>query len=936
MALRTTAQAALDALLLSSPTACAFVDRDLRVTRLNDSLAAINALATSTQVGRPLVDVVPQLWPHCEAIVRRIFHGDEAEIELDAVTVSSISQPRRWRVRGFPVIVGAQVTEVGVVIADVTEAKWAEDERRRLTSIVAGSGDAIFATTFDGTVTSWNPAAERLFGYAAQEIVGQPVDLVAPADRVFEQVGMRARLAAGSPHERFETVRCRKDGTTVEVLLSVSSATDAAGNVLGYSVIAHDISERREAQQALEASERRLAEAQHIAHLGSFEFNLPTRRLECSAEYYKIMGLDPAVEATGQRFYEMVPREDQPALRDAWLAGTLDGEAIDAEFRVVRSDGEVRSVRLRAVPELGDDGVVRTVVGTLTDDTDRLAGERDRRAAATGFEVGFEQAGIGAVILDLKGVPLRVNSATCRLLGRPPELLLGRSWRDYNHPDDPSPGPAIEARIAAGYDTYADERRYVQPDGTIVWASSHVKLVIDHEGQPDYFFVQLQDITERKQMEQDLAHQALHDSLTGLPNRALLADRIDHGLALARRRGAQMGVIFVDVDHFKDVNDSFGHNAGDGLLVQTAARIDDAIRTGDTVARFGGDEFVVVCDDVSMAELQQIADRVLAVLSAPYAVAGQELNVTASLGVALGDEASSRTSLLRDSDAAMYRAKERGRGRVEVFDELLRSKVERQLATTSELHRGLDRGEFVVMYQPIVSLATGAMISAEALVRWQHPDRGLVGPDEFISLSEETGLIVEIGAWVLEQACADLANWHRPGSPMSVSVNVSVRQLVAPDVVSMIEAVLARTGTRPDSVCLELTESVFMEDVDYFGTTLARVKELGVGLSIDDFGTGYSSLSYLKRFPVDAVKVDRSFVAGLGTDLHDTALVAAIIAMADALDLEVTAEGVETAAQQAKLEQLGCQRAQGFYLARPMPASALTALVTEGHRWAIG
>jgi diguanylate cyclase (GGDEF)-like protein/PAS domain S-box-containing protein len=939
MAVRTTAaQAALDALLLNSPTGCALVDPDLVVTHLNASLAAVNGLKLRTQVGRPLADVVPQLWPRCELMLRGVLDSGEAgtEVEVEAVTVADVAQPRRWLVRGFPVIVDGQVTGVGIVVADVTEAKWAEDERRRLASIVAGSGDAIFGTTVDGTVTSWNPAAERLFGYAAGEIVGQPVSLIAPTDRVAEQSDMRARLSAGSPHERIETVRRHKNGTVVEVLVTASTATDAAGNVIGHSVIAHDIAERRATQLALEASERRLAEAQHLAHLGSFEFDLVTRRLEWSAEYYKIVGVDPAVEATGERFYAIVHRDDQPAMREAWLAGISRGDAIDAGFRIVRPDGEVRSVRLHAVPESGDDGVVRKVAGTLADDTEQLAAERDRRAAATVFEVGFEQAGIGAVILDLNGMPQRVNSATCRLLGRPAQLLVGRSWSDYNHPDEQSPGPAIEARIAAGHDTYADERRYVQPDGTVVWASSYVKLVLNEDGQPAYYFVQLQDITERKQMEQDLAHQALHDSLTGLANRALLGDRIDHGLAVARRRGSHLGVIFVDLDHFKDINDSFGHSTGDGLLTQTATRIDETIRDGDTVARFGGDEFVVVCDDVSMVEVEQIAERVLAAVCAPYVVGDQELNVTASLGVALADESATRTSLLRDSDAAMYRAKERGRGRVEVFDELLRSKVARQLASTSELHRALERGEFVVMYQPIVSLATGAMVSAEALVRWQHPERGLVSPDEFISLAEETGLIVQIGAWVLEQACEDLAHWHRRGSTMSVSVNVSVRQLVAPEVVPMIQGVLDRTGIQPDHVCLELTESVFMEDVDYFGTTLARIKDVGVGLSIDDFGTGYSSLSYLKRFPVDAVKVDRSFVAGLGTDLHDTALVAAIIAMADALDLEVTAEGVETAPQLAKLSQLGCQRAQGFYLDRPMLASALTALVEDAHCWEVG
>jgi EAL domain-containing protein (putative c-di-GMP-specific phosphodiesterase class I) len=293
----------------------------------------------------------------------------------------------------------------------------------------------------------------------------------------------------------------------------------------------------------------------------------------------------------------------------------------------------------------------------------------------------------------------------------------------------------------------------------------------------------------------------------------------------------------------------------------------------------------------------------------------------------LADANATPESLLRDSDTAMYRAKERGRGRVELFDEALRSKTELRLATASALRRALERGEFTVEYQPIIELCSGRMVSAEALLRWDHPDRGPISPDEFIPLAEETGLIVPIGAWVLEQACRQLARWQRVLPTMSIAVNVSVRQMISPGFAKRVKAILERTGARPESLCLELTESVFMEDVIFFGKTLDGLKSIGVQLSIDDFGTGYSSLSYLKRFPVDAVKVDRAFVDGLGTDPHDSALVAAIVAMADALHLAVTAEGVETEEQFAGLKQLGCKRAQGYYFGRPMSPADLELLV---------
>ena len=513
-----------------------------------------------------------------------------------------------------------------------------------------------------------------------------------------------------------------------------------------------------------------------------------------------------------------------------------------------------------------------------------------------------------------------MNPAACLFFERPTEELIGQRWTDYTHPDEVPLGQAVLSRLAGGHDTYADERRYVRPDGSIVWALTHVTLVRDELGEPEYFFVQLQDITGRKLMEKELAHQALHDSLTGLPNRALLTDRLIHGLARTRRRGSQLAVMFLDVDQFKMVNDSLGHSAGDDLLRHAATQIAASIRPGDTVARFGGDEFVVVCDDVSLLEVEQVAARVLETLSTPWYIGDQQMHITASLGIAMADDVATPESLLRDSDAAMYRAKERGRGRFEMFDEELRLNAKRRLATASALHRALDRGEFVVQYQPVVNLVTGGIASVEALVRWNHPDHGLIPPEGFISLAEETGLIVPIGARVLEQACQDLAKWHRIAAAagldanLSVAVNLSVRQMLAPDIAGSIGELLQRTGIDPSNLCLELTESVFMEDVDYFGQTLAGLKALGVGLSIDDFGTGYSSLSYLKLFPVDAVKVDRVFVDGLGTDPHDTALVAAIVAMASALELQVTAEGVETHEQLVGPEATRCPEGTGLLL----------------------
>jgi diguanylate cyclase (GGDEF)-like protein/PAS domain S-box-containing protein len=927
--------ALFETLLAKAPVGFGFVDRHLKVVRVNDTLAAMSGSAAN-ELGRPIAEMVPGDWPRLEPVFRGLLDGGDAilDVELDLPVAAAAGLVRHWLMSCYPVAVDGQVIGIGIVVVDTTGRKQDDEARRTLSAIVDGSGDAIFGLTTEGMVTSWNPAAERLYGYRPDEIIGQPVALLAPTADVERQNQMKDRLNAGGPAEQAEVTRLRKDGTPVDVLITASTAPDADGAVVGLSVIAHDITERRATQQDLEASQRRLAEAQRVAHVGSFELDLHTGEMSWSDEHFRILGLDPGEQPTSELFISMVHPADLPGLDLAWKAAIEQGIPVDRTYRIIRRDAQERFVRARLAPEVGADGAVSRLIGTLMDDTERIAADRLHRDTDTRFEIGFEQTAIGTAITDLDGLPTRVNPALCRLLARAGDDLIGRQWPDCTYPGEVPLTEAASASMAQGRDVYEDERRFVRPDGSIVWASCLVTLVRDESAEPQYLYAQLQDVTQRKHMEQELIHQAFHDSLTGLSNRALLTDRLAHGLTGAHRQGARLGLVFIDLDHFKDVNDSLGHSSGDQLLRQAAERIAEVIRPKDTVARFGGDEFVVLCDDVSMREAQQVGERLLDTVRRPFVIGEDEVNVTASLGIAVADEHATPESLLRDADTAMHRAKERGRDRLELFDEALRSRAARRLATTTALHHGLERDEFVVHYQPIVDLSTGTLVSAEALLRWEHPDRGLVSPDDFIPLAERTGIIVPIGAWVLEQACARLAEWQRTEPSMSVSVNVSARQIV-PGFVALVGGVLTRTGTAATDLCLEMTESVLMDDVDYYGKTLADLKDLGVRLSIDDFGTGYSSLSYMKRFPVDAVKVDRSFVDGLGTDAHSSALVAAIIAIAVALDLEVTAEGIETPEQLCHLRRLHCQRAQGYHLARPMPAAAMDELVTQRRRWSL-
>ncbi|HEX7094731.1 MAG TPA: EAL domain-containing protein [Acidimicrobiales bacterium] len=443
---------------------------------------------------------------------------------------------------------------------------------------------------------------------------------------------------------------------------------------------------------------------------------------------------------------------------------------------------------------------------------------------------------------------------------------------------------------------------------------------------------------QRHQAELRLSHLAHHDKLTGLPNRVLLQARLDEGINHARTHNSSIAVMFLDLDNFKIVNDSFGHAAGDQVLVGFAERFRKLLRPGDVLGRFGGDEFVVLLENVSSAsDATPVAERLLEDLKRPFRLRDNPVFLTVSVGIAVsqGGRDSSEV-LLRNADAAMYQAKERGRSRIEIYDEGLPGRAAHRLQIEGDLHHALEAGQFVLHWQPKIALDTGRIISAEALLRWQHPERGLLLPAEFVSITEELELIHRIGEWVLADAIRQRAQWqdeHGDEAPWSIAVNVSALQLAGPKVVDTVERVLSRWQWAPERLVLELTESVLMDESTEAHAMLARLKELGVQLAIDDFGTGYSSLSYLHRFPVDQVKLDRAFVANLRADGEGSPIACAVVNMAHALGISVTAEGVETEQQLLGLRAIGCDRAQGFYIARPMPADEFTALLARKPRY---
>jgi diguanylate cyclase (GGDEF)-like protein/PAS domain S-box-containing protein len=587
--------------------------------------------------------------------------------------------------------------------------------------------------------------------------------------------------------------------------------------------------------------------------------------------------------------------------------------------------GDQRWIAWSNTALVDDSGAVTHVIATGIDVTAQRAAEGGLREAKERFQKAFDHASIGMCLVDVHGRFTQVNRALCDMLGRDEPELLALRIADVTHPDDISATNATVAVATTGHAApHRLEKRYLRPDGRIVWAQVTICTIHSENGESPYFVTQVEDVTERREAEARLVRQALHDPLTGLPNRTLLMDRLRQVLARADRHPEVTAVLFIDLDGFKDVNDSLGHDVGDEVLREVGRRLQGHIRPLDTVARLGGDEFVVLCQDLAGEQnVVEISERLAGVLSEPVAVGTFEVVVTASVGIALANgRKPAPEDLLREADAAMYGAKTRGKNRCEIFDEGLQARAVDRIAIASALRQGLRDDRFVLHFQPVVDIRTGQTVAVESLVRLDDAERGLLAPDTFIQVAEDSGLIVPIGTSVLERACRELADWRASGAAppgMSTAVNLSARQATRPDLAETIEHALARAGLEPSGLTLELTETVLMEADAATLRQLERIRELGVGLGIDDFGTGYSSLTYLKRLPVSFVKIDRSFVAGLVTDPSDREIVTAVIRLGQALGLTTIAEGVEEVAQFQLLRDLGCDQAQGYLLGRPKP-----------------
>ena len=835
--------------------------------------------------------------------------------------------------------------------------------------VFSGMSDAVVLVDARGRVARANRAAVRMTGREPHALVGLTPHDIFGAEVPATAAELFRRAERGSL-EGVDSHITRADGQTLPVSVSCAVVHDTHEKVVGAVYSARDTTELRAAERQREAQ---LAVTSALAASSTGRDALP----KLLAALGETLAWDEAGAWLADRETSVLRRSSlwrrgaadhdpgqlemhrtgrlrgpaERALRAAWVSGLASWEQFDGDG--ADPAGQPWRTTARTAIRAGDQ-----IVGVLEFHSlrprprdDRLLEllsslgaqlgnfiERTRAEEALGrielFRTAFESAPVGMALFEIagddRGRLLQANAALCDFLARPEAELIGRRLDDLSHPEDRDVDFNAATHVLDGaVSTSAIEARYLQDDGRVVWGIVHRTILRDADGNPLHGVVQVQDITERKLAESQLAHQALHDPLTGLPNRALFLDRLGHALVRTQRDAtSRPAVMFIDLDRFKVVNDSLGHTAGDEILVEAAARIGSVVRSDDTVARLGGDEFTVLCEGAGYIEAAAVARRIIEALAAPFTVQDRSVYVSASIGIALSsDSGHSAELLIRDADAAMYRAKASGGGTHALFRQAMLGSPVKRLELESALRLALEHDELCLFYQPQVSLPTGAVVGFEALARWRHPMRGLIGPNEFIPLAEETGLIVPIGAWVLREACREARRWrerHGPDRSLMLSVNISPRQLSEPGLVDLIAATLAEAGLDPEDLRLEIIESVVMDERVSALELLTGLSELGVGLAIDDFGIGFSSLSRLRELPrVDAVKLDKAFIDGVCTTSSDRAIVAAGISLAQALEAVTVAEGVETAEQAAALRDLGCELAQGYFFAPPRPPDEL-------------
>jgi diguanylate cyclase (GGDEF)-like protein/PAS domain S-box-containing protein len=793
--------------------------------------------------------------------------------------------------------------------------------------------DPLLLCDLSGRVRLVNRAAREVLGRGDAELVGRPLADLAAGENGNAEL-LRVALARGTG--RVDEVALRgAGGAAVPFEVDVSPVVDPGGVVVGTLALARDQRARKRSEAALRANEERFRSLAENAPAAIFIVD--GERIQYSNQAARSITGYGAEELRELPFWQLIDAEARERLRQQANPASGPAAPLRREVRLATryAGGTPRWVDLTLSPLVQPEGVA--ITATAFDIHEMKAAEDAALTSERRLRDLLETIHLVAIMLDVDGNVTFCNRYVEELLGYGAEEILGRNWFASFVPADQAGEleRAFAATIHDGAITPYEESDVQTRTGERRWIAWSNAVLRDRHGKVVGAAQIGADITERKRAEERLVHEALHDALTGLPNRALFLDRLRGAITRSRRRGNYgFAVLFLDLDRFKLVNDSLGHLLGDQLLIQVARRLQGCLRPGDTIARLGGDEFTVLLEDMDdAAEASRVAERIRLVFVAPFDVQGHDVFTTASIGIALGGPRYDRPeAVLRDADTALHRAKAEGKARHRIFDTPMHVAAVEHLQLESDLRRALEREEFRLCYQPIVDLEDGAVIGFEALVRWQHPERGLLQPDAFIPLTEETGMVMALGEWVLRESCRQLAVWDAtiPGAEaLSVTVNLSSRQIDDRDLVERVAAAVQDAGIEPRRLKLEVTESLIVENPTLAAELLTRIKALGCEICLDDFGTGYSSLSYLLRLPIDVIKVDRSFLVDLKRGTRNADIVWAVLELARRLGMRVIAEGVETHSQVLHLKELECAYAQGYYFSRPLAAEVAVDLATS-------
>ena len=911
-----------------------------RVTRINPFGCALLGRAELDVLGRDWFEafVPPSLRENLRTQFKRMVEKDPESLAYhDNPVLTATGDERLISWHNAP-LHDEQGRVTGVLSSgrDITDLKQAEDclhaSEERLRIILETAADVILALDADGHVVFANTAARQLLGQEIPELVGQPITNLMPERyRAAHLAGFNAYQRSGKPTMPWQHIPLtvlRRDGREIPVEVSFGEQRLRDGHL--FIGVIRDVSERRRAEEALRTSEHKYRTLVEHLPLRVFQKDRDSVYVSCNEAFARFLGV-PAENIAGHTDLDFFPPElaSKYRLDDQRIMASGQREEYEEDYL---EQGETRTARTIKTPVRDEDGRVIGVLGLFSDITEhKRAGARLRQAATV-----FENTAEGVTITDAQGNILAVNRAFCEItgyseaevLGKNPRLLQsGRQGKDFYR--------AMWASIAST-GNWRGEIWNRRKNGEVYPEWLTISTVRDDQQRLVNYVGVFSDISHIKRSEAQLEHLTLYDPLTELPNRLLFNSRLEHALERARHQHSRIAVLCLDLDRFKTVNDSLGHPVGDELLIALARRLAGTLDEDDTLGRLGGDEFVILLEDLKHGEdAATVTQRLLHALEKPFQIGGHhEVYIAASVGVSLfPDDAGDTTQLLRNADAALYQAKEQGRNTYRFYTEALTRAAGERLTLEARLRRALERGEFVLHFQPQVSVRDGVMVGLEALVRWQHPEEGLIPPGRFIPLAEETGLIVPLGEWVLFTACAQMKEWLDRGLlPVTLAVNLSPRQFRQVDLVQHVHAVLDATELPPHLLELEITESAIMEQGAQAVAVLDALKALGVQLAIDDFGTGYSSLAYLKRFAVDKLKIDQSFIRDIPQDRDDREIAATIIAMAHSLRLEVLAEGVEIEAQRDFLREHGCESYQGYLFSRPLPAAEVEHLMTHRGR----